>query len=247
MDLHHRRFSIPVICSKADVPSKEGLLTVLIAIAAYFFIYNYPATARFLTPKEREYVISRLKEDGDAVRDEKFNWGGVIQALKDPKVWLYGICFHTVGVPISSLGTFLPTVINELGYTPAQAQLLSIPPYILTFILTMVAAVYAERTKLRAPFIIASSALAIVGFIILIVSYRPGVAYGGAVLATSGSYCTAAIVAGWPANNVSGQTKRAIASAVQISVGNLGGIVGSQLYQPKWAPRFVTGNCVVWI
>lgn len=220
-------------------------MTVVVAISAYFFIYNYPATARFLTPKEKEYVVSRLKGDSDAVRDEKFTWDGVIQALKDPKVWLYGLCFHTVGVPISSLGTFLPTIINELGYTPAQTQLLSIPPYIGTFVLTMAAAVYAEKTKLRAPFIIASSALAIVGFIILIADYRPEVSYGGTILATSGAYCTAAMVAGWPANNVSGQTKRAIASAVQISIGNLGGIVGSQLYRPKWAPRFVIGNCVV--
>ena len=233
------------ICTEADPSLKEGLLTVVVAISAYFFIYNYPATARFLTPKEKEYVVSRLKGDSDAVRDEKFTWDGVIQALKDPKVWLYGLCFHTVGVPISSLGTFLPTIINELGYTPAQTQLLSIPPYIGTFVLTMAAAVYAEKTKLRAPFIIASSALAIVGFIILIADYRPEVSYGGTILATSGAYCTAAMVAGWPANNVSGQTKRAIASAVQISIGNLGGIVGSQLYRPKWAPRFVIGNCVV--
>jgi hypothetical protein len=246
MDLHYRRFFITIIGMEADVSLKEGLLTVSIAIAAYFYIYNYPATARFLTPKEKEYVISRLKEDSDAVRDEKFTWGGVIQALKDPKVWLYGLCFHTVSVPISSLGTFLPTIINELGYTPAQSQLLSIPPYVASFILTMAFAVYAERTKLRAPFIIASSTLAIIGFIILIASHRPEVSYGGTILATSGAYCTAAITAGWPANNVSGQTKRAIASAVQISIGNLGGIVGSQLYQPKWAPRFVIGNCVVW-
>ena len=245
MDLHYRPFSIPIIGTEADLPLKEGLLTVVIAIAAYFFIHNYPATARFLTPEEKEYIISRLKGDSDAARDEKFTWGGVSQALKDPKVWLYGLCFHTVSVPISSLGTFLPTIINELGYTPAQTQLLSIPPYVAAFILTMTASVYAERTKLRAPFILASSTLAIVGFIILIAGRRAEVSYGGTILATSGAYCTAAIVAGWPANNVSGQTKRAIASALQVSIGNLGGIVGSQLYRPKWAPRFFIGNFVV--
>ena len=221
-------------------------MTVVIGLAAYFFIYNYPANARFLTPKEREYVIGRLKDDSDAVRDETFTWDGVFQALKDPKVWLYGLCFHTIGVPISSLGSFLPTIINELGYTPAQTQLLSIPPYVGSFILTMTVAVFVERTKLRAPFIIGSSSLAIAGFVILIASHRPEVSYGGTILAVSGAYCSAAIVVGWPAHNVSGQTKRAVASAVQISVGNLGGIVGSQLYRPKWAPRFLIGNCVVW-
>ena len=245
MDLHCRRSFVTIIGAEADAPLKEGLLTVVIAIASYFFIHNYPTTARFLTPKEKECVVSRLEGDSDAIRDEKFTWDGVIRALKDPKVWLYGFCFHTISVPISSLGTFLPTIINQLGYTPAQTQLLSIPPYVASFFLTMAAAVYAERTKLRAPFVMASSTLAIVGFIILTASHRPEVSYGGTILATAGAYCTAAIVAGWPANNVSGQTKRAIASAVQISIGNLGGVVGSQLYRPKWAPRFLIGNCVV--
>ena len=238
-------FSISATDTAAYVPLKEGLLTVLVAVAAYFLIPNYPATAKFITRKEREYVLARLKDDSDAVRDEKFTWDGVIQALKDPKVWLYGVCFHTIGVSISALGGFLPTIINELGYTPAQSQLLSIPPYVGSFILTMGFAVFAEKTKLRAPFIIASSSLAIIGFVTLIAGNKPAVSYGGTVLAVSGAYCSAAMIAGWPANNVSGQTKRAVASAVQISVGNMGGIVGTQLYRPEWAPRFLIGNCVV--
>lgn len=222
----------------------EGLLTVVIAFTVYFFIYNYPTTAKFLTPKEKEYVITRLREDGDAAREERFTWDGVVQALRDPKVWLYALCFHSINVPISALGPFLPTIINELGYTTAQSQLLSIPPYVGSFILTMGAAVLVERTKLRAPYILISSTLALIGFVILMACHQPEVAYGGTILAVSGAYCSAAMIAGWPPNNVSGQTKRAIAIAVQVSIGNMGGIVGSQLYRPKWAPRFLIGNCV---
>jgi len=220
-------------------------LTVVVSIAAYFFIYGYPATAKFLTQKEREYVIARLKGDSDAAREEKFTWDGVIQALKDLKVWLYGLCFHSINLPICTLAIFLPTIINELGCTAAQAQLLSIPPYVVGFILTMTAAVYAEKTKLRAPFIIASSSLSIIGYIVLITGDRPAVSYGGAVVAVSGAFTSAAVIASWPANNVSGQTKRATANAMQLSIGNLGPILGIQLYQSKWAPKFYVANCVV--
>lgn len=234
-----------LIDTATNAPLKEGLLTVVVSVAAYFFIYGYPATAKFLTPKEREHVIARLKGDSDAVREEKFTWGGVIQALKDPKVWLYGLCFHTINLPICTLGIFLPTIITELGYTAAQAQLLSIPPFVAAFVLTMTAAVYAERTKLRAPFIIASSTLAITGYIVLIVGNRPEISYGGAVMAVSGAFTAAAVIASWPATNVSGQTKRATANAMQLSIGNLGPILGTQLYQPKWAPKYYVANCVV--
>ena len=228
-----------------DISFQEGLLTVAVSIPAYFFIYNYPATAKFLTPKEREYVVARLKEDTDATRNEKFTWDGVIQALKDPKVWLYGLGFHTLSLPVYTLSLFLPTIIKDLGYTAAQAQLLSVPPYVAAFVVTMTSAMFAEKTKLRAPFIIASSTLAIVGYIVLITSHRPGVSYVGTIVATSGLYSSIAVILSWPANNVSGQTKRATANAMQISIGNLGAIIGTQLYRPKWSPRFFVGHGVV--
>lgn len=46
----------------------------------------------------------------------------------------------------------------------------------------------------------------------------------------------------WPANNVSGQTKRAIANAMQISIGNLGAVMGTQLYRTESSPRYYVGH-----
>ena len=235
----------PIPHAAANVSFKEGLMTVAASIVAYFFIYNYPATASFLTPKEREYVAARLKDDSDATRDEEFTWAGVHQALKDPKVYLYCLCFHTMSLPLYTLSLFLPTIIKGLGFTTAQAQLLTTPPYAFAFIITMSAAVLAEKTKRRAPFIIASSSFAIIGYILLIASSRPGVSYAGTVIAAGGIYSATAVVLSWPANNVSGQTKRATANAMQISIGNLGAIMGTQLYRAEWAPRFFVGHAMV--
>jgi predicted MFS family arabinose efflux permease len=237
------RVSIPD--TAANISFKEGLLTVVASIAGYFFIYNYPATATFLTPEERDCVITRLKEDSDASRDEKFTWAGVREALRDPKVYLYGLCFHTLSLPVYTLSLFLPTIIKDLGYTTAQAQLLTVPPYVFAFIITMASAVLAERTKRRAPFIIGSSALAIVGYVILITSHQPGLSYAGTILAAGGIYSAIAVVLSWPANNVSGQTKRATATAMQISIGNLGAVMGTQLYRPIWGPRYFVGHGMV--
>ena len=220
-------------------------MTVVVAIAGYFFVYGYPATAKFLTPKEREYVLARLKDDSDATRNEKFTWTGVRQALKDPKVYLYGLCFNTVALPVYTLSLFLPTIINDLGYSAADAQLLSIPPYVVAFITTMTIAVLVEKTKRRAPFIIGSSAVGIVGYIILLVSHWPRVSYAGTVVAAAGIFPAVAVISSWPANNVSGQTKRATAQAMQISIGDLGAVLGTQLYRPKWSPRNFVGHGAV--
>ncbi|KAI9800755.1 MAG: hypothetical protein M1833_003172 [Piccolia ochrophora] len=221
----------------------EGLLTIIVAASAYFFVVNYPATAGFLSDDEREFIYNRLKSDNDATRNEAFTWGNVSRALKDPKVWLYGAGFHTMSLPLYTLSLFLPTIIKELGYTAAQAQLLTVPPYAVAFVLTIVVAIYSERTKMRAPFIMGGSSLAIIGYIILLAtSGKPGLSYFGTILAAAGIYPATALVLAWPANNVSGQTKRATANAMQISIGNMGAVLGTQLYRTESAPRFFVGH-----
>ena len=121
---------------------------------------------------------------------------------------------------------------------------MTVPPYSVAFVLTLITAILSERYRLRAPFIIAGSCLAIIGYVILIATPRdkPGLSYFGTILAAAGIYPATAIVLAWPANNVSGQTKRATANAMQISIGNLGAVLGTQLYRTGFEPRFFLGH-----
>ena len=88
----------------------EGLLTIVIAFGAYFFIANYPDTARFLTDKERVVIKKRLANDSDATRNEVFTWANVNKSLLDPKCWLYGLAFHTMSLPLYTLSLFLVSI-----------------------------------------------------------------------------------------------------------------------------------------
>lgn len=224
----------------------EGLLTIVISLLAYLFISNYPSTAPFLTPKERTYISARLTTDSDATAAEPFSWAAVARCLRDPKCWLYGLAFHTLSLPLYTLSLFLPSIIKSLGYTAARAQLLSVPPYALATLLTVAVAYFSERLHLRAPFILASSTCGVVGYAILLGNpdpvARPGVSYVGTFFAAAGIYPATALALAWPAMNVAGQTKRATACALQISVGNLGAVLGTQLYRPATAPRYVLGH-----
>ncbi|KAB5581050.1 major facilitator superfamily domain-containing protein [Coniochaeta sp. 2T2.1] len=224
----------------------EGLATIVVAAAAYFFIQNYPDTATFITAVERKFILQRLAADSDATHNEGFTWGNVVAALKDPKCWLYGLCFHTTSLPLYTYSLFLPSIINQLGYSAARAQLLTVPPYAVAFIFTLSIATLSERLHKRAIFIIGSAALGSVGYIILLANTNPvkhpGVSYAGTILAAAGIYPAVALSLSWPAINVSGQTKRAIANAMQISIGNCGAVLGTQLYRTETAPRYVLGH-----
>ncbi|KAG8533029.1 uncharacterized protein KY384_001812 [Bacidia gigantensis] len=189
----------------------EGILTVLVSAASYFFIANYPDTAEFLSDRERSFIHARLAANSDATRNEAFTWSNVSTAFKDYKVWL---------------------ATNDCT------------PYSVAFVLTLTVAVLSERYRIRAPFIMASSSIAIIGYIILLSNplSRPGVSYFGTILAAAGIYPATALVLAWPANNVSGQTKRATANAMQISIGNLGAVLGTQLYRTETAPKYLLGH-----
>ncbi|KAH8651074.1 major facilitator superfamily domain-containing protein [Xylariales sp. PMI_506] len=226
----------------------EGLLTIVVATSAYFFIYNYPSTSNFLSEDERQFIHQRLALDSDATHDEKFSWSAVVEALKDPYCWLYGIGFHTMSLPLYTLSLFLPTIIANLGYASWEAQLLSVPPYAFAFVTTVSVAVLSERLGQRAIFIGGSALFAAIGYAILLSNTspaaRPGVSYLGTFFAAGGIYPAVALVLSWPAINVSGQTKRATANAMQISIGNLGAVMGTQLYRSTDGPRFIVGHSV---
>jgi len=72
----------------------EGILTVLVAVAAYFVLFDFPETASFLTPEERAFIVYRLKyqgqnEDEDKVaQDDQFKWKFVKDAFLDWQIWL---------------------------------------------------------------------------------------------------------------------------------------------------------------
>lgn len=42
----------------------EGILTVMVACIAFFTIYDFPESAKFLTQEERAWVVYRLKYQG---------------------------------------------------------------------------------------------------------------------------------------------------------------------------------------
>jgi len=226
----------------------EGILTVLVGASSYFFIHNWPMTATFLTPSERTAAQKRLEADSDSGETEGFSWHNVLKALRDPKCWLYAFGYHFMSLPLYTLSLFLPSIIKALGYKAASAQLLTIPPYALATLLTVVTAWISERHGRRAPYLICAALCAAIGYCILLSNTdpkaRPGVSYVGTFFAAAGIYPATGLVLSWPAVNVGGQTKRAVANALQISIGNLGAVIGTQLYRTGDTPRYVVGHSV---
>ncbi|KAF8895519.1 major facilitator superfamily domain-containing protein [Infundibulicybe gibba] len=204
----------------------EGILTVAVSIMAYWIVPTWSHKAKFLTETERERLLSRLRADSDAANEEKFEWYFVRQAFTDHLVWAYALLFHGFAFVLYSLSLFLPTIIAGLGFQSWQAQLMTVPPNTLASLSIWFTVWLSSRYNRRAPFIIGSALVAIVGYIVLLTTTTAGAQYLGVHLAAAGVYTGNALLLSWPGENVSGQTKRAVAVAMQITIGDVGAIAG---------------------
>lgn len=227
----------------------EGIATVLCAIGAYFLMCNGPHDLPLFTPEERQYIAYRVACDtqddpnGNGSRRQQ-----TVKALTDIQIYLQALIFVAATTCVYGISLFLPSIVKTMGYTASHAQLMTVPIYIVASIVSVCLAILADKVvKRRSPVILISMTLSFIGFTIAAttdVTYKPKVLYGAMILAASGAYATIPCVVAWGANNVTGKYKRAIALAIQIGIGNLGGAIGSNLFRAQDAPRYKLGHCM---
>ncbi len=138
---------------------------------------------------------------------------------------------------------FTPTILKQLGWTAVRAQVLSIPIYIVSFIITMITAVASDRLRHRYAFTMIGVLVATAGYVLLLAqkSVPVGVRYFAVYLITTGGYITQPVTLTWLANNMGGHYKRSVAAAMQIGFGNCGGLVASNIFITKQAPTYPVG------
>jgi MFS family permease len=202
---------------------------------------DYPATAKFLTKEEKTEVARRLDEDRGSL-DDKFDMKYCWDALKDWKIWV--MCFITVGIftPLYCISLFLPTIVKSLGYKDGTAQLMSAPPYIAACFCCILSGYLADKFKSRGVFIIGFNSLAVVGTIMLAASHNDHVKYAGTFFLASGIYTNVPAITAWNGNNIGGSTKRSVGMAMQVCIGNLGGVMSAYMYLPRDSPQYVHGH-----
>lgn len=130
-----------------------------------------------------------------------------------------------------------------MGFKAVDAQVRTIPVYVVATILCLITARLTDRLRHRFLFTILGALVASIGYIILLCQQHVavGVRYFALFLIVSGGYISQPVILAWMSNTVSGHYKRAISSAVQIGFGNLGGIVASNVFFDREAPLYRTG------
>ncbi|KAG5636842.1 hypothetical protein H0H81_006635 [Sphagnurus paluster] len=206
---------------------------------------DFPATAKFLTPEERSYVVWKKKYDNSSVGEEEhFEMRHFWDAVSDWQIWLLILVYMSIVAPLYGITLFLPSIIKTFGYTAAISQLLTVPPYVFATMVLYAFAHYSDKIKMRSPFIIGGLTMCLFGFAINISNASHGVKYFGTFFIVAGSYSAFPGIVAWLGNNLAGHYKRGIGMALQIGIGNFSGAIAANIYRTQDAPRYVVGHAL---
>jgi len=87
----------------------------------------------------------------------------------------------------------------------------------------------------------ASITLCILGYILLIANINPEASFAGCFIVAIGLYTAAGTPFSWGPVNNPRYGKRAIASGIQLTIGNASGVAAPFLFSTGDSPRFIPG------
>ncbi|KAK5087990.1 hypothetical protein LTS08_004948 [Lithohypha guttulata] len=228
----------------------EGIITCVLGLMGYVLIVDFPDKSTrihpitrkaFLTVDEAKIVLGRIERDrGDAVVD-KLTFQTIKQHLRDWKIWEYAWLYLLNNTVAYSFGFFLPIILRtEMNYSVTLSQVLSFPPYAAACPWMFATAWVADRYRKRGLILIFNCVAAILGVAMMgFIRSSPGARYTGVFLAVCGANANVPTILSYMHNNIVGQMKRSIASALLIGGGAMGGIAASNIFRQQDAPQYV--------
>ncbi|KAI9734343.1 MAG: hypothetical protein M1834_002449 [Cirrosporium novae-zelandiae] len=189
----------------------EGLPIILCGGYTYFQLPNYPETVKFLSPPERDAILADLPPQAPTMKAKTFNLSQIKLLLRNPTFIPFTMVWVFHGIGGWGITLVIPTVIYELGISDtAISQLMTL---------------VMETTQ-------------IICYILLLTLTNPVAKYIILIIATAATSALYPIV--WPERirAAKGTTTAGLAIGFTNAMAQLMGIVGPQIYQPKFGPDY---------
>jgi ACS family allantoate permease-like MFS transporter len=143
-----------------------GAITVGLGIAVTLFMPNSPATAGFLSERERDVAVERLRLNHQSTIKE-FSRSQMMEAFTDPMTGLYALFTALVTIPNGAITNFSSILIRGLGFSSEKALLLQAPANAIAAISIFCTLYVGDVTSKRILACINTYAVALIGAIIV--------------------------------------------------------------------------------
>lgn len=185
----------------------------------------------------------------------------MISAFTDPKVYTLLLLNILSAIPASAFSVFLPLIIRGLAngdptlpssidstvstgsadstLPPSIVNLLTAPPFLLGALTLWLFTYWSDRTRTRFTPILTGLSILILGLalVVLLPPAHTTLRYIALCLLLSGSFIASPLTIAWFTSNIPSPGKRAVVLGIN-GWGNLAGVVGSLLFDARWAPGY---------
>lgn len=250
----------------------EGFPSIITAMFAWYYIPDSPETARYLSSRERKVARLRLQEESqhDTPSDleekrsatrassvSRLKSSATFRTLTSVVPWLQAFIFLSINVSFASLPVFLPTIIKSMSFSALTSQILSAPPYFLSFVFVLlIGRVSDSIPNSRGYCLMVCSALSAVSYFVialfghlestntisqgLSIIVRYVAVYGAAL----GLFSSVVLIITWNLNNQPSRKEKGLAMMVMNVVGQCGPLIGVNLFPRSDGPHYVNGMVV---
>ncbi|KAI0600336.1 major facilitator superfamily domain-containing protein [Biscogniauxia sp. FL1348] len=226
----------------------EGIPSCLSAVLVWALLPDYPERARWLSEAERDLAARRLHTDGAKGSAASMTWRDAAATLADWRLYGHYAIYFAVSLPFSSLSLFTPSIVAGLGYHDLEAQLMTVPPWAVAYVISILNSWSGDRFNARGFHCAGAAAIGGAGFLASAVlppmAYRSR--YGCLIVGTSGAFASIPPMLGWLTSNTWSTASIGLAVALNVSIGaGLGQIPGVWIYKADEATRgYPTGHGV---
>ncbi|KAI1391702.1 MFS transporter [Hypoxylon trugodes] len=225
----------------------EGLITVVSVIPVLFVIPDYPARAKFLSAEEKQFAVDRLKERGGGYDRTHATRKEILETLFTPRMIAHYCAYIANVVTQGSFTFFTPTIVTGLGYESIQAQLLTVPPWVVGFVVALLLSYSADYFDSRGSHITVISVIGGIGWLTagLLPTTAYAKRYGCLCMAAAGAFPAAPSMTNWVTCNSPSMLTIPLAIAVHNSCAGLGQIIAQWIWkQDEAILGYPTGNFV---
>lgn len=202
-----------------------GIPAVIAGVVTFFYLYDRPENANFLSKEEKSWLADRLASENSGM---DHNAGNGFKALVDPRVLLMALCYIAFPLAAYGLSYWLPTIVKAFGVSNTVNGFLNIIPWILVAIALWAVPAAADKVKTKTPYIVIPAFIGAACLLLSALVPNNTLQFIFLCVAAAGIFAPQPVFWSLPSRFLKGAGAAAGLAAIN-SVGNLGGFVAQNV------------------
>lgn len=205
----------------------EGIPSVLVGIAALWWLTERPQQAHWLEPQEREWLAGRMA--AEAATKARTSPAHFMNVFHDPATLCLTLAKFLTLIASYGIGLWLPQIIKGFGnVSNLEVGFLSAIPSAVSVAASILVGRHSDKTGERVWHIAGPAFVGAIGFVLAGMTGNPVLAMIAITVAWSGLWVSNTVFWTLPTSLLAGMSAAAGLALIN-SVGNLGGFVGPYL------------------